>query len=196
MKKNIDYYNNNALSFYNRTIAVDLSANYNKFMEQLPMNAHILDAGCGVGRDAKYFQSQGYKVIAFDASQEMVTLATKETALDILNLKFQDINFTNKFDGVWASASLLHIPYNETRLVYQKIHQALKNDGIFYASYKYGQDYMPTEERDFWNMDEPTLLPYLKGLFKVIDLWAEKDSRSKVSPSPEQMWLNFLVRKI
>ncbi len=57
---------------------------------------------------------------------------------------FEEINFQETFDGVWAQSSLLHIPYHNTRNVYKKIYQALKPNGVFYASYKYGQDYMPT----------------------------------------------------
>ncbi|WP_085065632.1 class I SAM-dependent methyltransferase [Rickettsia peacockii] len=70
--KNIQYYNNNAQEFYSRTINADLSDNYKAFTSYLPEQAHILDAGCGVGRDTKYFLSQRYQVTAFDGSTEMV----------------------------------------------------------------------------------------------------------------------------
>ncbi|MCC8407156.1 MAG: class I SAM-dependent methyltransferase [Rickettsia endosymbiont of Ecitomorpha arachnoides] len=59
--KNIQYYDNNAQLFYDRTINADLSDNYKEFISYLPKQAHILDAGCGVGRDSKYFLSQGYQ---------------------------------------------------------------------------------------------------------------------------------------
>ena len=110
-------------------------------------------------------------------------------------MSFQDMDFGNEFDGVWASLSLIHVPYTETKDVYKKIHQALKPGGFFYASYKYGKDYMPTAEREFWNMDESKISPYLEGMFEVVDIWKEKDTRSKISPSPDQMLLYFVVRK-
>ena len=118
--KNIQYYNNNAQEFYSRTINADLSDNYKAFTNYLPEQAHILDAGCGVGRDTKYFLSQRYQVTAFDGSTEMVKLATKETGIDVLHSTFQDIDFKESFDGVWAQATLLHVPYNETINVYKK----------------------------------------------------------------------------
>lgn len=195
MSKTIDYYNLKAEDFYERTINADLRSAYPLFLENLPKNAHILDAGCGAGRDSKYFLKEGYKVTAFDASLEMVKRASKETGLKVQNLHFQEMNFDQEFDGVWAQASLLHVSYSETKSIYRRIYHALKTGGIFYASYKYGQNYMPTQERDFWNMNEQTILPYLEGLFEVLIVLKVEDNRSKISPSPDQAWLNFVAKK-
>ncbi|MCE2717042.1 MAG: class I SAM-dependent methyltransferase [Pseudomonadota bacterium] len=133
----LSYYNAKALDFYDRTINTDMSHVYKKFLQHLPKGAHILDAGCGSGRDSKYFLSKGYEITAFDGSQEMVLLAEKELGKSVLHMLFQDLNFEEKFDGVWACASLLHIPYEETKDVYKRIHNALKPNGVFYASYKH-----------------------------------------------------------
>ena len=194
--KTVKYYNNNSQAFYDRTINADISDSYNKFLKHLPQKAHILDAGCGVGRDTKYFLSKGYCVSAFDASEKMVELACKETGVQVLHSTFQELNFEKMYDGVWAQASLLHIPYDTTRDIYEKIYRALKPNGIFYASYKYGDCFMETNERDFYNMNEDMVKPYLNGLFEVLEIWQEKDNRSQISPSKEGMWLNFIVRKI
>lgn len=191
----IAYYNINAQSFYDRTINADLSHFHTKFLDFLPEKAHVLDAGCGSGRDAKYFQSQGYNVTAFDASEEMVRLSTKETNQPTLHLHFQDLTFKEVFDGVWANASLLHVPYLETKKIYTNIYNALKPGGIFYASYKYGERHMSVEGREFYNMTEATILPYLEGLFEIIEISQMADVRSQVAPSPDNAWLNFIVRK-
>lgn len=189
--KTIDYYNNHAESFYDRTINLDTSEFYTKFLTYLPEKATILDAGCGVGRDTKYFLSKGYSVKAFDASEKMVEIASKETGMEIMNLTFQELNFKNMFDAVWAQASLLHIPYHMTREVYQKIHSSLKKNGIFYASYKYGDSHIQKSERDFYNMNESKILPYFEGLFDILEVYTKKDTRNNV----EDMWLFFIVRK-
>ncbi|WP_338040958.1 hypothetical protein [Marinomonas algicola] len=65
------YYNMYAEDFAENTLSVDMSALYQCFLPLIPLQGHILDAGCGSGRDAKYFQSLGYEVSAFDASSEL-----------------------------------------------------------------------------------------------------------------------------
>src|SRR5205814_1660559 len=122
--KTIQYYNTHAEAFYDRTINTDISDSYKAFLKYLPEKCHILDAGCGVGRDAKYFLSQGYFVTALDASEKMVEFASKETGLDVVHNTFQNFNYDQVFDGIWAQASLLHIPYDETKSIYEKIHRA------------------------------------------------------------------------
>lgn len=151
---------------------------------------------CRVGRDTKYFLGQGHHVTVFDASPEMVRYAVKETGQEILLSRYQDISFQEKFDGVWAQASLLHVSYEETREVYAKIYHAKIPGGVFYASYKYGDAHMPTVDRDFYNMTESIVLQYLAGLFNHIEVWKMADTRSKVTMSPDKAWLNFIVRKI
>jgi SAM-dependent methyltransferase len=191
----IDYYDHNAQSFYERSTHVNLIEEYTRFLKLLPQKAHILDAGCGGGRDSKYFLDQGHMVTAFDASREMVKYATRDTGLEVLQLSFQDLNFHELFDGVWANLSLLHVPYNETKIVFQKIYDSLKPSGIFYAVYKYGKDSMQKGERQFWNMTEATILPYLAELFEIIEIWKSPDTRSKTAPSPDKAFLSFIVKK-
>lgn len=193
--KTLQYYDQNAQSFSDRTIKIDLTRHYDAFLRTLPEMAKILDAGCGVGRDTLYFLKNGYDVTAFDASKEMVKMASSNTGLDVIQTTFQELDFQNTFDGVWAQASLLHVPYEDTKSVYQKIHTALKSGGIFYASYKYGKDYMQKDERDFYNMTENTILQYTNDLFTVIETWKEADTRSHVAPSPDKAWLHFIAKK-
>ena len=193
--KTIDYYNHHSQSFYDRTINADITDSCEKFLQYLPEKVTILDAGCGVGRDTKYFLSKGHSVSAFDASEKMVQLACRETGANVTHLTFQELNFETIFDGIWAQASLLHIPYDMTQDIYGKIHRSLKKDGIFYASYKYGDRHMETPERDFYNMNENSVMPYFRGLFNVMEIWQKKDNKSTIAPGPEGMWLNFIVRK-
>ena len=72
----------------------------------------------------------------------------------------------------------------------------MKPKGIFYAAYKHGENLMPTAERDFYNMTKDTVEPYFDHLFEVLELWTKKDNTSKVAPSPDGLWLNFIVRKL
>ncbi len=192
----VDYYNKNAESFYKRTALIDDKERLEKFLSCIPSHGKILDAGCGVGRDLKYFLQKGYKASAFDASQEMVNYAQKESGIAVENMRFQDLAFNEDFDGVWANISLIHIPYEQIRPVFEKISRALKPEGVFYASFKYGAHAMSTEERDFYNMTENTILLYLTGLFNIIEIWKTADNRSQVAPSPDKALLHILGKKI
>lgn len=194
---NITYYNENADAFCERTKDTDLSKEYETFLRLLPPHPHVLDAGCGVGRDAAAFTVKGCDVSAFDPSQEMVLL-TKDAAkkAHVTQARFQDICVQDVYDGVWAQLSLIHVPYDETRAVFEKIHASLKKGGIFYATYKYGETSMANKGRIFWNMSETSILPYLKGLFEVVSLGIIPDTRSRVSPSESGKILQVCVRKV
>jgi len=134
-------------------------------------------------------------VTAFDGSEAMVAAATKEAGQQILQLKFQDMDYRNSFDGVWACASLLHVPYDEVPDIFLKIHAALKPNGIFHASYKYGNQHMNQDGRDFYNMDEVTIKPYLSKNFKIIEIWDRPANSLKV-PSPVNKWLHVISKKL
>ena len=72
LQKNIQYDQTHAEEFFNDTIALDMSALYAPFLSRLKNGAKILDAGCGSGRDTKYFLDQGFTVCSFDATPEHV----------------------------------------------------------------------------------------------------------------------------
>lgn len=190
----IKYYDQNAEAFYTRTINADVSDLYEKFLCYIECPAKILDAGCGVGRDARYFSNLCYDVTAFDASLEMVNKACQELNKEVLHLFFHDLYFTNEFDAVWANASLLHVPFDELKEVLQKLHRSLKKDGIFFASFKYGDGCRKTENRMFFDFKEESILPYLQDYFLPIEIWKSTDTRSSIAPSPYRAWLNILCR--
>src|SRR6478672_8558352 len=134
----LDYYNANADGFRERTKGFVLTLQYDAFFARLPAGAHILDAGCGPGRDAKCFLSRGCRVTAVDASPAMVELATRATGLTVRVRPFQQIEFDNEFDGIWAMASLLHVPNAEIDDVFRRLIRALKPGGVWYMSVKVG----------------------------------------------------------
>lgn len=173
-----------------------LSDCYQKFLNYIPAKAHILDAGCGTGRDAKYFSQLGYNVTAFDGSKEMVKIASGNLGRPIFQMQFQDMTFSqNYFDAVWASASLLHVPYGEFKNILQRLHQVLCPSGIFYASFKYGDSERKVKDRYFFDQNEKNIMFFLENLFQPIEIWKSKDTRS-IAPSPDKLWLHVLCRRI
>ena len=193
--KTIDFYNKNAENYCSKTIGIDLTQIYEKFLKYIPKQGAILDLGCGSGRDSLYFLKNGFDVTSMDASIEMVKLSSKLINQKTIHRKIEDIDFKDKFDGIWACASLLHINKNATVDVYNKLLSALKIEGILYASYKYGTNTMVKEERYFNNYDENSFSEMIKNIksLELIEFWTTLDLRQEGN---NQKWLNILLKRI
>lgn len=103
----INYYNKNAQTFVGNTISADISKNYSPFTKHLKEGAHILDFGCGSGRDTKKFLEQGYVVDAIDGSNELCARASEYCKIPVKHMYFQDLDVLNRYDGIWACSSIL-----------------------------------------------------------------------------------------
>lgn len=195
MSNSIDYYNQNALIYYKRTVVINMSDLYESFLRYLPKGAHILDAGCGVGRDTKHFTSLGYNVTAIDASQEMVNISSKFTGQKTLLMTFQDLSFVNCFDGVWASASLLHVSWKEMSLVFKRFITAVKDGGIWYLSFKVGSGERIQKDGRFFNdYDEDTFRHFLSSYKQVLDIVTIDSTITNKDNCLPEKWLNVLLR--
>ena len=194
MKKTIDYYNSNANDFYESTVNADMTAQYNMFEKRLYAGACILDCGCGSGRDTKYFLDQGYEVTAIDGSEELCKKASELTGIEVRNIFFQDIDYEDEFDGVWACASLLHVAKDELPDVLKKICRAMKEDGILYVSFKYGDYSGERNGRFFTDLNEESFDKLISGVPEFVV--QEKEISSDVRPGREdEKWLNAIVVK-
>ncbi|WP_312996671.1 class I SAM-dependent methyltransferase [Leclercia sp.] len=189
----LKYYQDNAQTFFDGTVNVDMSSLYETFTKHLAPGARVLDAGCGSGRDAKAFLEMGYQVEAFDASSAMVELARKHTGLPVQLMTFADVDWKEKFDGIWCCASLLHVPAGELPGVMRKLADALKPGGAWYLSFKYGDGEREVDGRRFTDMDEGRLQAFLNtvAMIDVISLWATQDKR----PLRNEVWINGVLRK-
>ena len=134
----LQYYNENAQSFIANTLYADMSAQYALFLPLLPEGGSILDLGCGSGRDSLFLKKQGYRITAVDGSPALCDHASSLLGQPVECLKFNELNYRAQFDGVWACASLLHLPLPELTKVIERIAISLKPGGILYASFKYG----------------------------------------------------------
>lgn len=188
------YYNENANEFITTTVNVDLSELYDKFLQYVSENSNILDAGCGSGRDSKYFLDNGYKVSAIDASSEMVKSAKELTGLDIKQMYFQDLNEVNTYDAIWSCASLLHVPKDTIETVFERFITALKNDGIWYMSFKYGNEERIKDNRLFNDYTEESIKELIAKFdeLEILEIWFTEDKR----PDRSDKWINLMVKKI
>lgn len=189
----LSYYRDQTETFVLDTQAVDMAPLYAHFLPYLHGNARILDAGCGSGRDARAFAERGFQVTAFDASPAMAAVAEAHSGAPVAVLRFQEIAWREAFDGIWACASLLHVPTAELPDVMHRLGRALKLGGILYASFKYGHGEQMRNGRHFTDLDEAGLADLLKhvGSFVEIETWVTCDRR----PGREsERWLNSLLR--
>ena len=191
---NIEYYRRNAEAFFGDTVKVDMTPLYQRFLPRLLHRAAILDAGCGSGRDASAFARLGHSVTAFDASPALISLAESVLDQPVQCLRFQDITWQKQFDGIWACASLLHVPAAELPDVMERLCAALKPGGVLYASFKYGSGEREHHGRRFTDLDEPGLAALLRQVpgLEEVETWTTGDLR----PGREaEHWLNTLLRK-
>ncbi|MDY2725591.1 class I SAM-dependent methyltransferase [Anaerostipes faecalis] len=194
MKETIDYYNENAQTFAEGTVSVDFSEIQNQFCKRLPSKAHILDFGCGSGRDTKYFLEQGFQVDAVDGSETLCKLASEYTGIVVKHMLFQELNVKDQYDGIWACASILHLKKKEIPEIICKMYSALRKNGIFYMSFKYGDFEGTRNGRYFTDLTEESALELLQDVpeLKVEKQWITGDVRSGRG---DERWLNMILRK-
>lgn len=192
--KTISYYNLNAKEFVSGTVSVDFEFMQKKFTGRLPEKSVILDFGCGSGRDTKYFISQGYQVDAVDGSIELCRLASEYTGIEVKNMFFNELAQVEKYEGIWACSSILHLPLNELAEVMRKMVTALKDNGIIYTSFKYGTFAGERNGRYFTDMTEDTFADFIKQIenIRIEELLITSDIRPKRG---EEKWLNLILRK-
>jgi SAM-dependent methyltransferase len=190
-----NFYNKNSQQFFNDTFTVDMGAIYARFLKNLPEGCKILDMGCGSGRDAYYFHSKGFEVEAFDASHEMVRLASEATGLKINQSTFENYITNHPFDGIWACASLLHLPKMQHPKIFLKYYKTLNLGGKFYMSFKYGDGEYEKDGRHFSCYNELSFGHFLTEVLKNYDaeIWVSDDVRKE---RKSEKWLNVLLSKL
>ena len=190
----IEYYEKNALAFIESTINADVSELYGSFEEFLTPGCRILDLGCGSGRDSKYFVEKGYDVVALDPSPAMCAQTRSLAHIPVYEMKAEEIQFSNEFDGVWACASLLHVPRDNQVNVLHRIADALKDEGILYASWKYGAQDRLSGGKKYCDMNISIINEIIDKVseFHIAKIWTTQDVRNKYNT---QKWLNILLQK-
>lgn len=202
----LDYYDNHAVEFYKDTVNVELAAIRKRFLSKMKQGSYILDFGCGSGRDTKYFLEQGYHVDAVDGSVELCRLASAYTGIEVKNMLFQELSQADKYDGIWACSSILHLQADELADVLGRMAEALKDSGIIYTSFKYGTFMGERNGRFFTDMTERSFAELLARIeceagsgtkVKLKKLEAEEQwITSDVRPGRgEEKWLNLILRK-
>ena len=192
--KTLKYYNENAQSFASGTVSVKFTEVQDKFLEKLNLDAYILDFGCGSGRDTKYFLSRGYKIDAIDGSEQLCRIASKYTGIKVRQMLFQELDEKEKYDGIWACASILHLPKKQLREVWKNMYAALKSEGWIYTSFKYGEFEGERNGRYFTDFTTDTFKDFIHDMhgLRIEEQWITGDVRPGRG---EEKWLNLLLQK-
>ena len=189
---NMGYYKEHAKEFIENTINCDMSEQYRFFESHLKCKGTILDIGFGSGRDSLYFRSKGYEVYAIDPEEKFVKHAKEIGLKNIYQIKAEEIDFVNTFDGIWACASLLHVPSKVLPSVLTKCARALKKDGIMYVSFKYGDFEGVRNGRFFLDLTENSLNTIISKVgLTVLDMFVTNDVR----PDKNEKWVNAIIGK-
>lgn len=134
----ISHYDKNAVSFWAGTKDHDVSQNRDALIQAMgePLSGqHVLDLGCGPGRDIAYFQSLGLRVTGLDGSAEFVRMASEYTGAEVLLQDFHDLELPKAaYDGIFANASLFHVYREQLPKVLSQLHAALVPGGVLFSS--------------------------------------------------------------
>jgi len=193
MDNNVNYYELNAKSFFSATVSADLSSLRTKFLAHVPVHGHILDAGCGSGRDAKAFCEEGFRVTAFDASSAVAKLAARYCGFPVRVRTFEEMDEVDMYDGIWCCASLLHVPAPDVSATLATLWRALKPGGALYVSFKSGKGEHSMEGRIFTDADERRLRGWLADIRDIglTEIWQTRDAL----PGRDEQWLNAIIAK-
>lgn len=194
MNRTIDFYEKNAEAFSEGTLDVDFAQVQERFAALLPERGLILDMGCGSGRDTKYFLSKGFKVDAIDGSEQLCRIAAVNTGIAVRHMMFNELDENELYHGIWACASILHLPRPELADVMNRMIRALRRDGYIYTSFKYGNFEGYRNERYFTDFTESSFADFINDIpgGEIAEEWVSSDARPEKSA---EKWLNLIIRR-
>ena len=187
----LSWYRDNAIQYAEETRnSLVLDALW-EFLSRMKEGGTILDYGSGSGRDSAYFLDKGFSVDSLDGSAEMKAQAERLFGIKVKLASFLSLEEKDKYDGLWAQASILHLEEHDLRVALTLIERALKRDGVFYSSFRKGEEDGYENGRWFTNMTERRFLSFLPASLYVEKIWESQDVR----PGVNRTWLSIICRK-
>lgn len=194
-RSTIDHYERNSESFWQGTWDHDVSQNIDAFLSALPKgkSLDILDLGCGPGRDMCTFKSLGHRPVGLDGSKTFCRMAYQNSGCPALHQQFLSLELEQgSFDGIFANASLFHVPSQELTKVLQKLHRALRPDGVLFSSNPRGNGEGWQGQRYGHYMEFEEYKAYLEGSdFKILNHYY----RPADMPRAQQAWLAIVSKR-
>ena len=191
----LDYYNKNSEEYFNSTLNVDMTNTYKEFLKLVPEGGKILDLGCGSGRDSMNFIKLGYEVTAVDGAKELAKKASVLLGKEVILSTFEELELKEKFHGIWACASLLHIKREDLKIVLNNLYNNLEDNGVFYMSFKYGEkEYVDDKNRYVNCFTDESIISFINEntKYNILGLYITEDKLGRVN---EVKWLNLICNK-
>lgn len=190
-----EYYEINAKQYAKETFSADMSEQYKRFLPLLRERARILAVGSGSGRDACYFQKKGYQVTALEPSKNLCREIQKAFSGKIVCSDIQSYQPDQRFDGIWACASFLHLRLEEVLCFFENIDLYLNDNGVVYLSGKNGIYTGESEDgRYFLEFTEELVenILVVNERMKLKELWYTEDVRGRQG----FRWMNIVVKMV
>lgn len=190
------HYDERCLQLWEGTRDHDVSQNRDALLRHLQGTPpfRILDLGCGGGRDLMAFRALGHEVIGLDGSTALCELARMNSGCEVWHQHFLDLHLPEAyFDGIFANASLFHVPGQELTRVLGQCRQALKRDGVLFASNPRGDNVEGWNGRRYgayYDLENWSRLVSSAG-FERLEYYYRPQDR----PRHQQPWLATVWRK-
>ena len=166
------------------------------FLGLLPPGGSILELGCGAGNHAAEMLARDFVLRATDGSPEMAEVASRRLNHPVEVMLFDQLDEKEAYDGVWASACLLHVPKEELAGILTRVHQALKPAGVFYASFKAGEGDGRDSLGRYYNYPS---VDWLRATYAAAGSWLPLSSETSEIKSFDQApatMLHLVMRKV
>jgi len=191
----VGHYQASADSFWQGTRDHDVSQNIAAFLDHLPADKSldVLDLGCGPGRDLITFASLGHRAIGLDGSRAFVEMAHQHSGCEVWQQQFLSLQLGEHcFDGIYANASLFHVPSQELPTVLSQCHRALRIGGILFMSNPRGdaEGWQGNRYGNYRQLDVYETLLEQAG-FTLLDHYY----RPAGQPRDQQPWLAIISRR-
>ncbi|MDE3022448.1 MAG: class I SAM-dependent methyltransferase [Pseudomonadota bacterium] len=160
-QQTLDFYSQHSNSFHEKTRTHDVSQNITCLLESLEGTPPfiLLDFGCGPGRDLKTFKSLGHTAIGIDGCGEFVKMARAYSGCEVWQQDFLKLDLPlNYFNGVFANASLFHVPKQELSRILKELNATLKPQGVVFSSNPRGNN------EEGWNQNR-------YGVYHDLETW-------------------------
>ncbi len=195
VSKTIEYYEVNALAYAEQTRDVDMHHVYSAFLPLIPKEGKILDVGCGAGRDLRYFRNHGYEAEGIEPASNLAEIAGKYSGAPVQNLRVEQLDVREQYDGIWASASLLHVPREVLPDTLRRLILALKPRGVLYVCFKKGLADRVADDGRLFNDQTCRSLTDIVAAFANAEVLRCWESPDQLGSRDSLMWTNMLLRR-